>query len=115
MLPKKLRGTLGREEKFYIILGKDGEIWGLDKDNWQKQADNVLQKPLSLEEGRVDRRNFFSTADECLLDRQGRFILPQEFVEYSELKDEVLIVGAGDHFEIWNKKRWLEVTERMEE
>lgn len=103
MLPRKIRRELGLEEKFYIILGRDGEIWGFDKDNWSKQAENILKIPLSLEEGRVERRNFFSRADECFLDRQGRFILPQEFVQNGDLKAEVLIIGAGDHFEIWDK------------
>lgn len=103
MLPRKIRRELGMEEKFYIILGRDGEIWGFDKENWQKQAENILEISLSLEEGRVERRNFFSRADECFLDRQGRFILSQEFAQNCDLKTEVLIIGAGDHFEIWDR------------
>ena len=104
MLPRKIRVELGSEDRFYIILGIDGEIWGFNKENWQKQAEDVLKTPLSLVEGRVKRRNFFSRADECFLDRQGRFILPQEFVEKCDLKNEIGIIGAGDHFEIWDLK-----------
>ncbi len=109
MLPKKIRRGLGSEDKFYVILGRDGEIWGLDKENWQKQAGSILEKPLSSVQGRVERRSFFSQADECFLDMQGRFILAQEFVEKGSLKNEVVIVGAGDHFEIWDKARWEKV------
>lgn len=106
ILPKKIRKELGDQDKFYIIMGQDGEVWGLNKENWQKQAEVILEKPLSSKEGREQRRNFFSQAEECFLDRQGRFILPSEFVEKSKLKNEVIIIGAGDHFEIWNKLSW---------
>lgn len=106
ILPKRFRRELGNEDKFYVFLAENGEIWGFDQTNWLKQAENVLVIPLSSEEGRIRRLNFFSRADECSLDGQGRFILPQEFIEQVDLKREILIVGAGDHFEIWDPKTW---------
>lgn len=113
MLPKKIRRELGNDEKFYVILGDDGEIWGFDQKQWVKETENILKEPLSSKTGRVKRRDFFSRADECFLDRQGRFILPQEFVQYSELKEEVMIIGAGDHFEIWDLKRWKKIIDHV--
>lgn len=104
ILPRKFRRELGNEEKFYIFLGPDGDIWGFNERNWQIQAEKVLSEPLSSEEGRTKRRAFFPHADECVLDSQGRFILPQEFIEQAHLGNEVLIIGAGDHFEIWSSK-----------
>lgn len=102
ILPKKFRRELGPESKFFILLGENGEIWGFDQINWLKQAESILQIPLFSEEGRLKRLKFFPRADECILDFQGRFILPQEFVDQANLKKDVLIIGAGDHFEIWN-------------
>lgn len=110
ILPRKFRRELGSDEIFYIYLGNNGEIWGFDKQNWLKQAESILNIPLSTEDGRKKRLNFFSRAEECALDNQGRFILPSEFVqrvssfdtEKSGFNEEVLIIGAGDHFEIWN-------------
>lgn len=102
ILPKKFRRELGNEDKFYIVMGLDGEIWGFVADQWQKEVESKLMIPLTEEEGRRQRRTFFPQADECILDSQGRFVLPQEFVEQAAIRDEVLLVGAGDHFEIWN-------------
>jgi MraZ protein len=107
ILPKKFRKELGQEDNFFILLGENGEIWGFDPINWQKQAENVLETPLFTEEGRLRRLKFFSKADECILDNQGRFILPQEFVDWAKLRKDILIVGAGDHFEIWNPQLML--------
>jgi MraZ protein len=106
ILPKKFRRELGNQEKFYVLLGQDGEIWGFDERNWLIWAEKILEKPLSSVEGRTERLKFFSRADECVLDNQGRFVLPQEFIEQVELKGEVLVVGAGDHFEIWDLTLW---------
>lgn len=102
ILPKRFRKELGNESIFYIFLGDYGEIWGFDKDNWFKQAESILNIPLSSEEGRKERLKFFPRADECILDSQGRFILPSEFISKVNFKKEVLIIGTGDHFEIWD-------------
>ncbi len=104
ILPKRFRKELDNKDRFFIILGFDGEIWGFDSKNWQKQAEIILNFPLSTVEGREKRRIFFSRAEECVLDAQGRFILPQEFIEQVNFEKEVWIIGAGDHFEIWSSK-----------
>ncbi len=109
ILPKRFRRELGSDDKFYVFLAENGEIWGFDQTNWVKQTENVLNIPLSSEEGRVEWLKFFSGADECILDSQGRFILAQEFASQVHLGKSVLIVGAGDHFEIWNPKDWEKV------
>lgn len=106
ILSKRFRKELGNEERFYILLGGNGEIWGFDRENWLKLTESILKVPLSTEEGRVKRLMFFPRAEECLLDGQGRFILPQELIDNLDFKDEVMIIGAGDHFEIWNPKEW---------
>ena len=106
ILPKKLRRELGQEEIFYIVKGMDGEIWGFNEKEWGKEAGKRVEISLVEREGRVARRRFFSQADECSLDGQGRFILPQEFVDYAQIGEEALIVGAGDHIEIWNPERF---------
>lgn len=106
ILPKRFRKELGSEDTFYILLGENGEIWGFDLKNWLDLAESILKSPLFTNEGRIDRLKFFPRAEECSLDGQGRFILPQEFMNNLDFKNEVLIIGAGDHFEIWNPEKW---------
>ena len=113
ILPKKFRRELNNEEKFYVFLGQNGEIWGFDQENWRKQAENILAIPLSSVEGRSERLKFFSRADECILDSQGRFVLSQEFIEQADFKNEVLIIGAGDHFEIWDPTLWAKFEQKL--
>lgn len=115
ILPKRFRKELGNEDKFYIFLGKNGEIWGFDTKNWLGLTESILKLPLSTEEGRLKRLDFFPKAEECELDGQGRFILPQEFMENLKLGEVVYILGAGDHFEIWDEKIWSKNTKDIQE
>lgn len=109
VLPKKLRRELGSDDKVFIVLGPDGEIWGFNAKQWEKEAKVRLGTPLNAKPGRMERRKFFSKSEECILDNQGRFILPKEFVDHATLQNEILITGAGDHFEIWNPKKWKQI------
>ena len=114
ILPKRFRKELGSEDKFYILLGENGEIWGFDPGNWLKLTEIILESPLSTEEGRVKRLRLFPKAEECSLDSQGRFILPQELMEKLNFRKVVLIIGAGDHFEVWDLNLWKKQKERLE-
>lgn len=114
VLPRSFRRELGSEDRFYILLGQNGEIWGFDPKNWSNLAESILKSPLSTEEGRVKRLRLFPKAEECFLDGQGRFILPQEFVKDLDFKEEVMIIGAGDHFEIWNIDFWKKQLKEVE-
>ena len=114
ILPKRFRKELGSKDKFYILLGENGEIWGFDPKNWLNLTESILEFPLSTEEGRVKRLRLFPKAEECTLDGQGRFILPQEFIENLDFKGMVLIIGAGDHFEVWDLKLWQKQKQELE-
>lgn len=117
LLPKKFRKELGQEEKFYLVSGIDGEIWGFNVKQWRKEAENRLKIPITEARGRILRRGFFSQAEECALDSQGRFIISKELIDYAGIEKEVLLVGGGDHFEIWKpeffRRSFKDVTEKI--
>lgn len=54
------------------------------------------------------RRFFFEAAQETSPDAQGRVLLLPALREYASLEKEVLILGVGDHAEIWNKDVYRE-------
>ena len=100
-LAKNLSGN-----KLIIAQGFDKCIYGFDVDEWQKIAENELLKPLLTLEGRKMRQEIFSKAEEVDLDKQRRFVLPDYLLKYAEIKEEMTVIGAGDHFEIWDKEEW---------
>ena len=42
------------------------------------------------------------------LDASGRVTLPPQLLEHSGIAKEVMVVGVGDHLEVWDRGRWLE-------
>jgi len=101
VLPKKFRQELG-QGIFYLMMGFNGEIWGFNAKEWDKEAQKRLEEDFTTTVGREKRRIFFSNSEICSLDSQGRFIIPEVMIKGSSLKSEILILGAGDHFEIWD-------------
>ena len=97
-------------DKLVIAQGFDKCIYGFDVAEWQKIAETELLKPLLTPEGRRMRQDIFSKAEEVDLDKQRRFVLPDYLLQYAGIKEEMVVIGAGDHFEIWDKDEWTNLS-----
>ena len=101
VLPKKIRQAL-LGSGIVLTKGLDGCIWGFGNEDFEREAEKQLEIPIRTDEGRVLRRMFFSEAEAVELDKQGRFVIPRPLLAFAKIGKEVLLLGAGDHFEIWN-------------
>ncbi|MCL5783793.1 MAG: division/cell wall cluster transcriptional repressor MraZ [Patescibacteria group bacterium] len=106
VLPKKFRSELKGKNEIILSRGFEGCIWGFSPEDWEKEANKQMEIPVTEKEARDLRRYLFSAAESVKLDEQGRFIIPGTLLVYANLKDNVVLIGAGDHFEIWNEKSW---------
>lgn len=106
-LPKKLREQITGIE---VVLTKGFEkcIFGYDRKIWEEAARQELQKPISSVEGREIRRQMFAGAEITAFDDQGRFVISENLISFADIKNEITIIGAGDHFEIWDTNAWRE-------
>lgn len=112
-LPRKIRSEF-EEETIILSRGFDTCIFGFDKREWETQATRQLETSITDNEGRRIRRYLFAGAEKVEIDKLGRVILPALLKEYADIKDEVVIVGAGDHFEIWSKHIWEAYAKTLE-
>ena len=48
------------------------------------------------------------------LDASGRVILPSQLLEHTGIQKEVVVVGVGDHLEVWAKERWHEQQDSLD-
>ena len=53
-------------------------------------------------------RSFVSKANSVELDKQGRILIPTALRGYAGLEKDVVLAGAIDKIEVWDKKRWDE-------
>lgn len=104
-LPSKIRAGLDGN-RVIISVGFDKCIYGFSAKDWEKIVEQELMKPLISEEGRRIRQRIFAQAEEVDLDKQGRFVIPEYLRAYAEIVEDIVVIGAGDHFEIWNSPEW---------
>lgn len=112
ILPHKFRQELKAKE---IILSRGFEecIWGFDLKDFEEEAKSTLEISATEERARYMRRYLFSGSESVELDRQGRIIIPSTLLDFASVKKEVTIIGAGDHFEVWNTKKWMKHISRI--
>jgi MraZ protein len=111
-LPAKLRFSLS-DNRAVLTLGFDKCVYGFSLEDWQKIVDEELLKPLLTEEGRKIRQRVFSKSEIVDFDSQGRFVMPEFMKLYAGISKEMIMIGAGDHFEIWDKTEWEKYSKDM--
>ncbi len=107
ILPKIMRYELGENKMVVLSRGFEGCIWGFSQIGFEMEAQKQLETSATEERARYLRRYLFSSSVPAGLDAQGRFIIPSALLTYANLREEVIVIGAGDHFEIWDKKSWM--------
>ena len=48
------------------------------------------------------------------LDASGRVTLPPPLLAHADIEKEVVVVGVGDHLEVWARQRWQEEQEALD-
>ena len=112
VLPKKIRELL--KGNIFVLNKGFGEcLAGFDKDEWEVKTKELMHISV-LEQENIDKKRFlFSSVVYLEIDEQGRFIVPKNLLGYAYLKDKAVIIGVGDHFEIWNKDKWEEYLKQV--
>ena len=105
-IPPKFRGLL----KGGVVLfpGVEGCITAYPMSEWEKLAATLTAGALSPSKLRMLKRAVFATAFNLEIDGQGRIALPPPLRNHAEIINEVVIIGANNYFELWNKIRWEE-------
>ena len=111
-LPKKLREQISGDE---IILSKGFEkcIFVYDKEDWVTEAQKQIENPITDSRTRDLKRYMYSGASETTIDSQGRVVIPNNLKEYSQINKKTIVIGAGDHVEIWDLDNWSEHSEKI--
>ncbi|MBI3245385.1 MAG: division/cell wall cluster transcriptional repressor MraZ [Deltaproteobacteria bacterium] len=82
---------------------------------WDTFEEDLKEKPRFEETFLKLESFYFSNAQDCVLDKQGRILLPPVLREYAGLKKEVVFAGAREKFRIWDKTVWQQINEEAEQ
>ncbi len=101
IVPAKLRGELG--EAFFVTLGVNcGHrcLTVYTAADWQTLQDNYNALPISQRGAATSL--IFINATECAPDKQFRFMLTQNLLDFAGVSRDVVIVGRAGQAEIWS-------------
>ena len=104
IMPAKLRESIG--DSFVVTKGLDGCLFAFSAEEWSNFEEKLKALPLSNRNSREFTRFFLSGASECEIDKQGRFLIPNNLRESASLQKDVVIIGVGTRIEIWDKEKW---------
>ena len=108
IIPAKFREELG--EAFVITNGNDGCLNIYTKEAWETFLEKLLLLPGN-EDKRKMVRALVSQADSVELDKQGRILVPNTLRERAGLMKDVVLAGAIDKIEVWDKTKWEDATD----
>ena len=106
MIPRKMREELGF--KVYIMKGLDGCLSVYNVDGYQKLVDEFARLPFNQHKNRDYLRLQFASTHEMDVDKLGRVQIPTALLNKFNIGKEVIVLGIGDHIEVWDQKKYEE-------
>ena len=118
MVPSKLRELFPEGETLFLVRSLDHCINLYTESRWSIFEEKITSLPET--ESRAVRRFFYASMQEAEPDGQGRILLPVGLREYAGITKAVVVLGCGDHIEIWDEEAYgsyveEERTESVEE
>jgi MraZ protein len=104
ILPSKFRSSF--EHGGYLSEYQDGCLSLWTPDQFELQMESMLELANSGKSDRNLVRVWASTSHELEIDRQGRMAIPARLRAYAGLENDVLVLGAIDRVELWNRESW---------
>lgn len=105
-IPNKFRGRFGNENKAYLFknIHSNESLILYTEEGWKKVYNKLSSLPNDVKAYMQDE--FISRIDMLSMDKAGRITVRQDFKEYAELGDEVIILCYPDRIEIRDPEKW---------
>ena len=114
------------DKKTIYLVPLNGCVNGFTPEGFEKYVDGLFEygdnhfDPRSRDDVRL-KRGLWSRAVEVDIDSAGRLALGKLDASTAGTREklgltaDVTVVGAGDHFEVWNTEEWNATQESLEE
>lgn len=75
-------------------------------NDWEEIEAKLEALPSFNPMARRIQRLLIGHATEISIDNNGRILLPQILRDYAKLDKQIVLIGQGKKFEIWDQKHW---------
>jgi MraZ protein len=104
-VPAKFRAELSGGVVLAMGLEQSVDIWVPDAYDALVAASLAGMNPMSPDARRA-RLWFSANAFDAELDAAGRVQLPAALIEHAKLSKEVVVTGASDSLQVWDRATW---------
>lgn len=104
VLPAKFRD--GVADGLVMTKGQERSIVVWPRTDFAAHAERLSDASRTDAKVRAHLRVLFSGANDDAADKQGRVTIPPALREYAGLDRDVVVIGQGQTFEIWDAASW---------
>ena len=103
VLPQKVSEQMGLPRHVYVTAGPEDCLWICNAAGLER-----LTATLAPDAGRL----YFAQTTRLAVDRSGRLALPATLGPVACLHTDLVLLGVGDHFELWDVQRLQRYVDR---
>jgi MraZ protein len=110
VLPTRYRERIMErcQGQMVVTIDRDHCLLLFPLPEWEVLEAKLMRLPTLNEASRRLQRLMVGHATDIELDAAGRLLLPPKLREFAKLERDVVLVGQGARFELWNEARWNE-------
>jgi len=103
-IPSKFRDRLNEcgADRLVVTKSVDPCLWVFTPEEWEKMEKIAAGLSTMNRLQMAYKRHVIGSAEDCIIDPQGRILIPLSLREYAGLKKKCLIVGLVNRIEIWD-------------
>lgn len=107
-VPARVREPLtqGGTVKLVLTAHPEGCLLLYPEPAWEPIRARVMAFPSLDRQLNLWKRLLIGFAQECEPDGAGRLLIPPELRDFAHITRQVMFVGQGTHFEIWDLEQW---------
>ena len=110
VIPTRYRDELLQrgQGKLIVTIDRDQCLLLYPFPDWEPLERKLMSLPSMHPQSRKLQRLMVGHATDMELDGHGRVSVPQELREFAALDTRGMLIGQGNHFELWDETRWNE-------
>ena len=108
-IPTRHREALVRQCEGQLVVTVDQNehcLWMYPLPEWEEIQRKLVALPSLDEQAQILKRILIGHATDCELDGAGRVLLTPPLRKFASIEKQVVLLGQGNKFEIWDEARW---------
>ena len=114
VLPKEVCVQLGKTETVLLTPGTDKCLWLCTQAGAARVLERIEKSAAADREVQAFHRLYYAQSEKAAVDASGKLAVSDRLAEYAGLGKEIVLIGAADHFELWDAAGWQRYSQQKD-